>query len=102
MKEVLHGVEVVDPYRWLEDQNSPETRAWIAAQNSYTEGMLKDCPRRQALSTRLGEMLKIDVQGAPVVRNGRYFFSKRAAAQDQAVLYLAPGTRRQRPGLDRS
>jgi len=41
VKEVLHGVEIVDPYRWLEDQSSPETRAWIDAQNSYTKPFLE-------------------------------------------------------------
>jgi protease II len=40
VKEVLHGTEIVDPYRWLEDQKSPETRAWIDAQNAYTRSLL--------------------------------------------------------------
>ena len=42
VKEVLHGVALVDPYRWLEDQNSPRTRAWIAAQNEYAQSILKN------------------------------------------------------------
>src|SRR5260370_17977823 len=44
VKETIHGVEIVDPYRWLEDQNSPETRAWIGAENTYTEPVLAKLP----------------------------------------------------------
>lgn len=91
VKETLHGVTIADPYRWLEDQNSPKTRAWIAAQNEYTDSFLKHCPDRAALTTRFGELLKVDTQSAPVVRKGRYFFSRRLATQDQAVLYMRQG-----------
>src|SRR5438445_12572555 len=49
VREVLHGVEIVDPYRWLEDQASPETRAWIEAQNRYTLGVLDGTPWRGAI-----------------------------------------------------
>jgi prolyl oligopeptidase len=91
VKEVLHGVELVDPYRWLEEQNSPRTREWIAAQNAYTQSILKTYPGREALAQRLGELLKIDVQSMPVARGGRYFFTKRLANQDQSVLYVRPG-----------
>jgi prolyl oligopeptidase len=46
-REVLHGVEVIDPYRWLEDQHSPETRRWIDAQNAYSAAMLDPLPARR-------------------------------------------------------
>ena len=46
VRETLHGVEVVDPYRWLEDQDAPETRAWIDAQNKYAHGLLDALPMR--------------------------------------------------------
>ncbi len=91
VKEVLHGVEVVDPYRWLEDQNAPETRAWIDAQNVYTRAKLDPLPGRDALRERMTTLLKIDSVGTPIAQNGRYFFSKRLATQDQAVLYLRKG-----------
>jgi len=91
VKEVLHGVEIVDPYRWLEDQNSPETRAWIDAQNAYTHTMLDALPGRDKLRERVTALLKIDVVGTPLARNGRYFFSKRLAGQDQSVIYLRKG-----------
>ncbi len=91
VKDVLHGVALVDPYRWLEDQNSPRTRAWIAAQNAYTQSVLKSFPERAALIQRLDALLKVDVQTVPIKRNDRYFFSKRLVAQDQAVLYMRQG-----------
>lgn len=87
----LHGVSITDPYRWLEDQNSPETRAWIDAQMSYTEGILAKLPQRERIHRRLGELMKIDTMGLPTVRNGRYFFTKRGAVQNQSVLYMRQG-----------
>ena len=79
VKETLHGVEIVDPYRWLEDQQSSETRTWIDAQNKYTQSLIGDFPGRDKLKKRLTELMKIDVISIPIARNGRYFFTKRAA-----------------------
>src|SRR3984885_1027135 len=83
--ETLHGVTITDPYRWLEDQNSPQTRAWIDAQVKYTESTLAALPQRERIRKRLAELMKVDVMGAPSVRNGRYFFSRRRADQEQSV-----------------
>ena len=91
VKETLHGVEVADPYRWLEDQNSPETRAWIDAQNRYTQSLIGHLPGRESIEKRLGELLKVDTVGMPSERGGRYFFSKRLATQDLSVLYMREG-----------
>ncbi len=91
VREALHGVEIVDPYRWLEDKNSPETRAWIDAQNEHTRSIIGSLPGRERLKQRLGELLKIDETGIPQERNGRYFFSKRLANQDLASLYQRKG-----------
>ncbi len=93
VREVLHGVEVVDPYRWLEDAWSPETRAWIEAQNAYTRSLLDAVPGREALRQRVARMLRVDTVSLPIVRNGRYFFLKRRADQDQPVLYMREGLR---------
>ena len=79
VREVLHGVEMVDPYRWLEDQNSPETRAWIDAQNRYTRSVLDSIPGRERLSKRIAKLLKVDSVSEPVERKGKYFFTKRLA-----------------------
>jgi len=92
VKETIHGVTVSDPYRWLEDQNAPETRAWIDAQNACTQSLLKTLPGSEAIAKRLGELIKVDTIRLPSERGGRYFYSKRAAGQDLFVLYMRRGT----------
>ena len=79
------GSNWLTPYRWLEDQNSPETRTWIDAQNNYTNSLLKPLPGREAMKQRLSELLRTDTLGVPTERNGLYFFSKRKADQDLAA-----------------
>ncbi|MFQ5753780.1 MAG: prolyl oligopeptidase family protein, partial [bacterium] len=91
VKEIVHGVELIDPYRWLEDQNSPETRAWIDAQNEYTMSLLGQFPDRDKLKQRLTELMKIDVINIPRAHNGRYFFTRRSADQDLSVIYMRQG-----------
>ena len=91
VKEMVQGTEIVDPYRWLEDQNSPETRAWIDAQNAYTDSLIAKLPGRDALQRQLSALIKIDTMSAPAVTNNRYFFSKRSADQDQSSLYMRKG-----------
>jgi len=89
--ETLHGVTITDRYRWLEDQNSPETRAWINAQNEYSASVLGSLPFRGRIRERLTQLLKIDTITAPVARGGRYFLYKRRADQNQAVIYVRDG-----------
>src|SRR5258707_7688172 len=91
--ETVHGVTIRDPYRWLEDQQSPETRAWIDTQNAYTRSVLDPLPGRAAISKRLEDLLKTDRFGTPVVRNGRYFFMRRLADQNQYTLCMRNGLR---------
>lgn len=87
----LHGETITDPYRWLEDQESPDTRAWIDAQNRFREEVMADVPGTRALAERLGELLETDQVGTPTVRGDRYFFSKRAAGQDLYAIYMREG-----------
>ena len=89
--DILHGVSIPDPYRWLEDQNSPETRAWIEAQNHCTSAVLDALPGREQISKRLGELQKIDSFTNPLERSGYYFFTKRAADQDLFVICRRQG-----------
>ncbi len=89
--ETLHGVELADPYRWLEDQDAPPTREWIAAENAYTDSVLQPLPGRDRIQRRLTELIKIDTVNVPFVRGGRSFFSKRKADQDLFVLYVRKG-----------
>jgi prolyl oligopeptidase len=86
--ETIHGVEITDPYRWLEDQNSPKTRAWIDAENAYTDSVLLRIPGRAALKEKVTALLKTESMSPPRVRNGRYFFLRRRADQDQSSLYM--------------
>src|SRR3989475_8155888 len=88
--EVAPGVKVADPYRWLEDQESPETRAWIEAQNKYTDSRLKPLPGREALQKQFTGLVKVTTFSLPRERGGRYFFTMRLPEQDQAVLYYRP------------
>ena len=87
----LHGEKIVDPYRWLEDQKSPATREWIKQQNIYTDEMLKDLQGQEKITARLGELMKVDAVGLPRTRAGRYFFMKRGADQDLAVICVRKG-----------
>ena len=93
--EDFHGTAVNDPYRWLEDQKAPETRAWIDEQNRHTQSVLGSLAGRDRIRQRLGELLRIDTIGQPTVRGDRYFFSKRRAAQNQPVVYMRRGLKGQ-------
>ncbi|RMG94012.1 MAG: S9 family peptidase [Deltaproteobacteria bacterium] len=86
--ETLHGVDVADPYRWLEDLDSEETRAWIEAQNELTFGYLEKIPARNAIRARLTELWDYERYGLPTRRGGRYFYSKNDGLQNQSVLYV--------------
>ncbi len=85
------AISVTDPYRWLEDQNSPETRAWIDAENQCTEAALSNLSGRDAISKRVADLYHTDVYSAPVERAGRYFFAKRTADQDLSLIYVRRG-----------
>jgi prolyl oligopeptidase len=96
--ETIHGVEVPDPYRWLEDGESAEVRAWTAAQNVHTRAHLEARPGRQATRERLARLLAIGTLGTPVGRGERVFHTRREAGQDQPVLYVRTGSQ----GADRA
>ena len=85
-REVVHGVEIVDLYRWLEDGKSAETRAWIDAQNRYTHEVLDARADREAIRQRLTALSRYDQQSAPERRGDRYFVSKRRARDDLSIL----------------
>ena len=91
VREVLHGTEIIDPYRWLEDQNSPETREWIDAQNQYTQTVLASIPGRGEVTKELEELMRTESVDTPHYRNGRYFFEHRSADQDLDVIYVREG-----------
>jgi prolyl oligopeptidase len=86
--EIVHGEPVADPYRWLEEGESDETRAWVAAQNAYTRSVLDGLPCREAIHARLDLLLTTGSVGTPVVRGRRYFYERRGGRQDQPVLVV--------------
>ncbi|NES95462.1 MAG: S9 family peptidase [Desertifilum sp. SIO1I2] len=83
-----HGVEVADPYRWLEDPNSEETQAWIEAQNQVTFDYLQQIPIRQKLKQRLTQLWDYEKYGVPFKEGDRYFYFKNDGLQNQSVLYV--------------
>ena len=87
-QESLHGVDVTDPYAWLEDQKAPEVREWIAQQNAYTDKVLGSRPEIQQFVPRLTELMSTDQFDIPTYRNGRYFYRRRAAGQDLYSIYV--------------
>lgn len=90
--EVLHGVEVTDPYRWLEDEESAEVRGWLSAQGAYARGALDALPGRAALGARLAQALDCGALGAVVPRGRWRFLARRSSGMDQAALYaMGPG-----------
>lgn len=82
-----HGVQVADPYRWLEDLDSPETKAWIEAQNKVTFGYLEEIPARERINRRLMALWDYEKYGIPRTEGGRYFFSRNDGLQNQSVVY---------------
>jgi prolyl oligopeptidase len=88
VRETLHGVEIEDPYRWLEATDDPEVRDWTAAQNAATAQVLGALPMRDRIRRRLDELLKVGLLEVPTVAAGRAFFLRREAHQDQSVLYV--------------
>lgn len=85
-----HGTPIADPYRWLEDSNSPETRAWIERQNELTFSYLEEIPARDRVKERLTELWDYQRYSVPFERGGRYFYRRNDGLQDQSVLYWQP------------
>src|SRR5437764_13861180 len=82
-----HGIKVPDPYRWLEDPDSPESRAWIAAENALTTAFLESIPARERIRRRLTQLWDFEKYGVPSRHGGRYFLFKNDGLQNQNVLY---------------
>src|SRR5207248_7841943 len=83
-----HGVTVADPYRWLENTDSSETRAWIATENQLTASYLTPLPDRDPLPARLEALWNYEKWSAPIKKGSRYFFSYNAGLQNQPALYV--------------
>ena len=86
--DTYFGTEVADPYRWLEDDNSEETKAWVKAQNEVTFGYLNEIPFRQKIKERLTKVWDYEKISAPFKSGGRWFVSKNDGLQNQNSLYI--------------
>ncbi len=82
-----HGVKVADPYRWLEDLDSAETRAWVEAENKLSFGFLESIPQRTPIKERLTRLWNYEKYGIPFREGNRYFYTRNSGLQNQAVLY---------------
>ena len=87
--EELHGHRVADPYRWLEDADSAETRDWLAAQESLWTGYRDTLPRREEFAARVRELLRVGAVGLPAWRETTRFTMRRDPDQEHAVLYVS-------------
>ena len=100
VRETLHGVEIVDNYRWLEGDNSnpeqmgqvtPEVGAWTDLQNAHTRSILDNLPGRKALEGELRPLMEVGSVSTPMIRGERYFFSRREGSQNQPSYYWRKG-----------
>jgi prolyl oligopeptidase len=89
--EIIHGVEVADPYRWLENQHSPRTRAWIDNQTKYARAYLESIPGREEIRKRIREFLAVETYDSFHKAGNRYFFRKRLPNHEQPSIYMREG-----------
>ena len=82
------GTKVADPYRWLENDTSAATMAWVEAERALTDEYLSHIPLRETLKNRLTEIANYEKYGVPSKRYGKYFFSKNDGLQNQSVYYI--------------
>ncbi|MFL5349532.1 MAG: prolyl oligopeptidase family serine peptidase [Hyalangium sp.] len=91
ISDTLHGVPVADPYRWLEDEKSPEVQAWMKAQDALTREALAKVPGRDALARRFRELFYVESISAPARRGNRYFYARTHKDKEKAIIYWREG-----------
>ena len=85
-----HGTKVADPYRWLEDANSEQTKAWVESENKLTFDFLRQIPSRDRIEKRVTQLWNYEKYGVPDKEGGRYFFARNTGLQNQSIIYTAP------------
>lgn len=91
VSEEIFGHTINDPYRWLEDTESSEVKSWLDTQDTYARSILKDLPQREELRGEFDKLYREETLGFPRPCQGRYFFMKRKADEDQHALYFQEG-----------
>ena len=86
--DTYHGTRVADPYRWLEDDNSAETKAWVVAQNAVTNRYLEALPQRAPARKLYTDLYNFEKFGIPFNEGGRNFYTRNDGLQQQSVLYM--------------
>jgi prolyl oligopeptidase len=87
VKDDYHGTSIADPYRWLEDDNSTDTKEWVTEENTLTQSYLAKIPFRDAIKKRLEVLWNYPRIGAPFKKGDWYYFYKNDGLQNQAILY---------------
>ena len=77
-----HGTQINDPYRWLEDDNSPETKEWVTAQNEVTQDFVSQIPFRSKVRDRLQELMDYERYASPFEEAGKYYYFKNDGLQN--------------------
>jgi prolyl oligopeptidase len=93
IKDTLFGTPVEDPYRWLENEKSPEVQAWMKAQDDFARAQLTKLPGRDALLARYKELYYVESVGIPVKRGGRTFYTRTHKDKEKAVVYWRQGAK---------
>ena len=89
--DVYHGVNIADPYRWLEDTDALATNEWVEAENKLSDSFLASIPERPAIKNRLTQIWNFARYSAPFKEGGRYFYFQNTGLQNQNVLYVQDG-----------
>lgn len=88
VQDNYHGIIIADPYRWLEDDNSEETKNWVSAQSAFTNSYLENIPFREEIKNRFTEILNYERYGMPFKAGDKYMFFKNDGLQQQSVIYI--------------
>jgi len=98
--ETINGVQVSDPFRWLEDAQAPEVKAWVKAEDDYARRVLRSMPGRKELDKRIAELLYVEQSSPPVKRGGRLFYMKQLPEKEKAMLFMREGAGPEKMVLD--
>jgi prolyl oligopeptidase len=91
VEDTIHGHKIVDPYRYLENASNPDTQEFVRQQLAYTRSLLDPLPRRDAIQSRLSQLLTIGTIGAPQIAGNYYLYTRREGTQNQPILYVREG-----------